>query len=72
MQVNSDVCVSVTWKEGNKQLDLQSGSTVADVIKNLGLNVSAQIVLRDNRPIPIDEKIDDGDELRIIETFSGG
>jgi sulfur carrier protein ThiS len=72
MSVRSDISVFVIWKGGEKQLNLPHGSTVEDVVRNLELNVSTRIVLRMNLPIPIDEEIIDGDELRVIETVSGG
>lgn len=72
MSVRSDISVFVSWKGGNEQVNLPHGSTVEDVIRNLELNISTRIVLRNNLPIPIDEEIIDGDELRVIETVSGG
>ena len=64
--------VRVITGEGERAVSLPTGSIAEDVIKALGLNVSAQIVLRGKTPIPADEPVADGDELRIIETFSGG
>ena len=68
----TDIEVSITGIGETSQITIINGSTVEDVLKRLGLNVSAQIVLRGKTPIPIDEIVVEGDELRVIETFSGG
>ncbi len=68
----TDIEISITGIGETSQIAIISGSTVEDVLKKLGLNVSAQIVLRGKTPIPIDEIVVEGDELRVIETFSGG
>ncbi len=68
----TEIEISITGIGETSQITMASGSTVEDVLGKLGLNVSAQIVLRGKTPIPIDEIVMDGDELRVIETFSGG
>ncbi len=67
-----DIEVSVDTSDGQRTIKVPAGSIAEDVIRALGLNVSAQIVLRGKIPIPVDEPVVDGDQLRIIETFSGG
>ena len=67
-----DIEVHVITGEGERAVKLPTGSIVEDVVKALGFNVSAQIVLRGKIPIPVDEPVVDGDTLRIIEAFSGG
>ena len=64
--------ISITGIGEIRQITINSGATVEDVLKRLELNVSAQIVLRGKTPIPTDEIVMEGDELRVIETFSGG
>ena len=64
--------VSVATIDAQRIIKVPAGSIAEDVIRALGLNVSAQIVLRGKTPIPVDEPVVDGDQLRIIETFSGG
>ena len=68
----TEIEVSITGIGETSQISIISGATVEDVLRKLGLNVSAQIVLRGKTPIPIDEIVMEGDELRVIETFSGG
>jgi len=71
-QPMTEIEVSITGIGETSQITMDNGSTVEDVLRKLGLNVSAQIVLRGKTPIPIDEIVVEGDELRVIETFSGG
>ena len=68
----TEIEVSIIGIGETRQITITSGATVEDVLRKLGLNISAQIVLRGKTPIPIDEIVVDKDELRIIETFSGG
>ncbi len=68
----SEVDISVIIGDETRTLRVPTGSLVEDVIKACDLNVSAQIVLRNKIPIPTDDPVLENDELRIIETFSGG
>ena len=72
VETMSQIKVKVKWKEEELELKLAVGSTPVDAIKELGVNLSTKIVMRKNVPIPIDETLEDGDELWIIETVSGG
>ena len=66
--------IKVTFFPGNEKKDakLESGATSLELLKSLSLHPDSHIVTRDNTPIPIDEKLSDGDELRIIGVVSGG
>ena len=68
----SQIKVKVKWKDEECELNLAKGATPVDVIKELGVNLSTKIVMRKNIPTPVDETLENGDELWIIETVSGG
>lgn len=72
MPMRSGISISVRRRGTEKRLQLPSGSKAEDVIRGLGLNISTHIVLRGNMPIPIDDGINDGEVLDLIETVSGG
>ena len=55
-----------------KKLDLETESTVHDAIKKINLKPDTVIVMNKNKPIPIDDKLEDGEELTIIQVSSGG
>ncbi len=42
------------------------------LLKGLGLNPENVIIIRDDRPIPVDSRIRPGDDLRIVRVVSGG
>jgi len=55
-----------------KVLELQKGASVEDAIRALGLFPDAWIAVRDERPLPLDEPLEDGDELKLVSVVSGG
>lgn len=60
-----------TRKE-TKNVEVEKGSTVSDVIKSLGLYPDAWIPVKGDTPIPLDDVLEDGDELKLIAVVSGG
>lgn len=54
------------------QLELPEGSTAANLVRELGLPTVACVVIRRGRPIPIDEPLEDGDDLEVVYVASGG
>ena len=55
-----------------KEIEINNGLLILDLLKKINLNTNKTIVLRNNTPIPIDEKIIEGEILTIIEVSSGG
>jgi len=55
-----------------KEIEINNGLLISDLLKKINLNTNKTIVLRNNTPIPIDEKIIEGEILTIIEVSSGG
>ncbi|HTD81853.1 MAG TPA: MoaD/ThiS family protein [Thermoplasmata archaeon] len=55
-----------------KAVELPQGSCGYDLIKHLGLAPDVHILVRDDVPIPIDEKLRDGEQVRVIAVVSGG
>ena len=55
-----------------KNIELKTGSTVYDILKKIQLKPDTVIVIKDNIPIPIDDIINQNNELRIIKVASGG
>ncbi|MEM0343118.1 MAG: MoaD/ThiS family protein [Thermoplasmata archaeon] len=60
-----------TLKE-TRMLELPAQSTVQDMIQALGLYPDAWIALRNDRPVPLDDELADGDEIKLIAVVSGG
>jgi len=53
-----------------KAIDVPEGSRVEDVVKFLGINPLTVIVLREGRPLPLDDDVSEGDslEIRLVTT----
>lgn len=66
------VSLYVNWKNETIHLMLDAPATPADAMKKMGVSLSTKIIMRDGRPIPIDETLNDGDRILLIETVSGG
>ena len=56
----------------NKTLELESNSTVADLLKKLNINPVTVIVSRNDELILEDEKLNNEDEIKILSVISGG
>jgi len=56
----------------SKITELNNGSIVSDLLKNLKINPVTVIVSRNNELILEDEKLNDNDELKILSVISGG
>jgi len=65
--------VALYPEKNNLDLEIKSeNATVLDVLAKLNIKPDTVIVIRENKPIPIDEDINDGDKLKIIKVASGG
>jgi len=53
-------------------LELSSRATVEDAIRTLGLFPDAWIAMRGETPVPLDERLREGDALKLISAVSGG
>ncbi len=59
-------------KKDVRTLKLKPGATAEEAIRALGLFPDAWITVRGDEPIPFDEPLRHGDELRLIAVVSGG
>ena len=55
-----------------KKINLETGSTVEYLLKKIKLKPDTLIVMSNNKPIPLDDVLNDGQELTIIQVASGG
>ena len=60
--------------EKNEIVDVEvtHGAICLDILEKLDLSPDAHIVAREGDPIPIDEKLKDGEKIEIIKVVSGG
>ena len=66
------ITVKILPENSGREVDLKSGSKVYDLLKIIQLRPDSLIVLKDNMPIPVDEILDEGQELSILQVASGG
>ena len=55
-----------------KEVNLETGSTIEDLLKKINLKPDTLIVMNKDKPIPIDDTLNDCQELTIIQVSSGG
>ena len=51
---------------------MKTGSKVINMLEKLDIKPDTTIVMKDKIPIPIDDELNDGDDLTIILVSSGG
>jgi sulfur carrier protein ThiS len=64
--------VKLSRSNETREINLESGSTVEDVLNKINLKPDTVIVINKFKPIPIDDEIKDGEELTILQVSSGG
>ncbi len=55
-----------------KELELKGVKNVEEMLNKLGLKINAHIVLKNGKPVPEDDDIEEKDTVEIIQVFSGG
>jgi len=53
-------------------VEIKKGETVEMLLKKLHLRSDAVIVMRGSTPIPVDDALEDDQNLRILQVASGG
>jgi len=66
------ITVKLSRAKETKEIQLETESTVNDLLKKMNLKPDTLIVMSDNVPIPIDNALKDGQEVTIIQVSSGG
>jgi len=59
-------------KRAIKVLELKKGATVEEAIRALELYPDAWIAVRGDMPLPLDEHLNDKDDIKLISVVSGG
>ena len=64
--------VKIVPRNVKQEVEVKDGSTAADLLRIMKLRPDGFIVLRNNTPIPIDEVVNEGQELTLLQVASGG
>jgi len=72
--VSIQVKIKVIFSRSKKtqEIKIQQTATVLDLIKKIDLKPDTIIIMNNDKPIPIDNDLIDGQELTIIQVSSGG
>lgn len=66
------ISVKLSRSDKIKKIQIENNSTILDLLIKLDIKPDTVIVMRDNSPIPIDEKLENDEDLSIIQVSSGG
>ena len=66
------ITVTMVPSKTNKEIKIPKGSTVTDLLEKMQLKPDTVIVLRENTPIPIDDILNNDQQLQVIQVASGG
>ncbi|MDW5563549.1 MAG: hypothetical protein SA339_10015 [Methanomassiliicoccus sp.] len=64
--------VIITKGGCREEMEVPEHASSVEVLDRLCLLPDAHIILRGGVPIPVDERLEDGDTLRIVKVASGG
>jgi sulfur carrier protein ThiS len=66
------VRITLLPEKTTKRIKAKPGMDGFGLLKELSINPENVIILRNDRPIPVDGKIGPDDELKVIRVVSGG
>ena len=55
-----------------KTVEVTKGTPIIEILRKLKLHPDALIIMRNNTPIPIDEKVVKDEKLSVLKVASGG
>lgn len=66
------VTVELVQARRSETVSLPDSATGIDLLRRLNLAPDAHLLLREERPIPVDEALLDGEHVRVLAVVSGG
>ena len=67
-----EIKAKISRTKETRKIKIEPGSTVEYLLKKIKLKPDTLIVMSDNKPIPVDDVLNEGQELTIIQVASGG
>ena len=64
--------INITRTNQNREINIKPGSKIIELLDKINMKPDTLIVLKNNKPIPINEQLKENDELKIIQVSSGG
>jgi sulfur carrier protein ThiS len=72
VSIQLKIKVKISRTNETKEVNLKNGTSVLSLLKKLNIKPDTIIVLNNNKPIPIDDELKNGEELTILQVSSGG
>jgi len=72
LSIQLKITVKILPQNISKEIDMESGLKMYDLLKKINLKPDNIIILRGNTPVPVDDILTDEQELTIIQVASGG
>ena len=72
LSIQLKIKIKILPKNITNEIEINKGVKIFDILKNLDLKPDNIIILRNNTPVPVDDIIDDYQELTLIYVASGG
>jgi sulfur carrier protein ThiS len=66
------ITVKIVPEKSTREVDIKKGTSVSDLLRKIHLRPDMFIVLKNNTPIPIDDVLNDEQELCLLQVASGG
>lgn len=66
------ITVKIKRKNETKHVELKEQSTIQELLEKINIKPDSVIVMSQNKPVPIDDTLVDGQELTILQVASGG
>ncbi len=54
-----------------KEVEVASKKKYSEILEEIGINPETVVLVRDNKPIPIDDEVEEG-EIKVLRVISGG
>ena len=72
VSIQVDITVKFSRTNEVKKIEIEKDSNVEQILRKINLKPDTVIVISNDKPVPIDDKITDKQELTIIQVSSGG
>jgi sulfur carrier protein len=64
--------VRVRGEGGEREVEMEEGATVQDLLEKLGYDRESMLVRRGRRLVVEEERLSDGEELEVLRVVTGG
>ena len=72
LSIQVEIKAKISRTKETRKINVETGSTVEYLLKKIKLKPDTLIVMSNNEPIPVDDVLNEGQELTIIQVASGG